>query len=119
MSNISALIWLIPVLPLIGFLINGLGRKQLSKGISGTIGSGVILASFILSVLVFFQVKTNGAFNVSYFDFIRLSNFELGFEFKIDQLSSIFLLIIRLNKIYLLLCVSALTAPKFRVTNCD
>lgn len=94
MSNISALIWLIPVLPLIGFLINGLGRKQLSKGISGTIGSGVILASFILSALVFFQVKNAGAFNVSYFDFIRLSDFTLGFEFKIDQLSSIFLLII-------------------------
>jgi NADH-quinone oxidoreductase subunit L len=79
---------------LIGFLINGLGRKQLSKGASGTIGSGVILASFILSTLVFFQVKNTGAFNVNYFDFIRLSNFKLGFEFKIDQLSSIFLLII-------------------------
>ncbi len=94
MSNISALIWLIPILPLIGFLINGMGRKQLSKGISGIIGSAVILASFILSVLVFFQVKEAGAFNVNYFDFIRLSDFKLGFEFKIDQLSSIFLLII-------------------------
>ena len=94
MSNISALIWLIPVLPFIGFLVNGLGRKQLSKGISGTIGSGVILASFILSVLVFFQVKNVGAFNVNYFDFIRLSDFKLAFEFKVDQLSAIFLLII-------------------------
>ena len=94
MSNISALIWLIPVLPLIGFLVNGLGRKQLSKGISGTIGSGVILASFILSVLVFFQVKNVGAFNVNFFDFIRLSDFKLAFEFKVDQLSAIFLLVI-------------------------
>lgn len=94
MSNISALIWLIPVLPFIGFLVNGLGREQLSKGISGTIGSGVILASFILSVLVFFQVKNVGAFNVNYFDFIRLSDFKLAFEFKVDQLSAIFLLII-------------------------
>ena len=94
MSNISALIWLIPVLPLIGFLVNGLGRKQLSKGISGTIGSGVILASFILSVLVFFQVKNVGAFNVNFFDFIRLSDFKLAFEFKVDQLSATFLLVI-------------------------
>ena len=94
MSNISALIWLIPVLPLIGFLVNGLGRKQLSKGMSGTIGSGVILASFILSVLVFFQVKNVGAFNVNFFDFIRLSDFKLAFEFKVDQLSAIFLLVI-------------------------
>ncbi|MEX1201710.1 MAG: NADH-quinone oxidoreductase subunit L, partial [Ferruginibacter sp.] len=94
MSNISALIWLIPILPLIGFLINGMGRKHLSKGISGTLGSAVVLASFILSVLVFFQVKEEGAFNVNYFDFIRLSNFKIGFEFKIDQLSAVFLLII-------------------------
>ncbi|MEX0635182.1 MAG: proton-conducting transporter membrane subunit, partial [Ferruginibacter sp.] len=71
-----------------------MGRKHLSKGISGTLGSAVVLASFILSVLVFFQVKEEGAFNVNYFDFIRLSNFKIGFEFKIDQLSAVFLLII-------------------------
>ena len=43
-------IWLIPLLPLAGFIINGLGRNTLSKGVIGFIGSTLILASFILSI---------------------------------------------------------------------
>jgi NADH-quinone oxidoreductase subunit L len=94
MNNIFKLVWLIPVLPLIGFLINGLGRKSLSKSLSGIIGSGVILGSFVLSLLVFFQVKNGNTATIHFFDFIRLENFKIGFDYKIDQLSSLFLLII-------------------------
>jgi len=94
MNNIFKLVWLIPVLPLIGFLINGLGRKSLSKSLSGIIGSGVILGSFALSLLVFFQVKNGNTATIHFFDFIRLENFKIGFDYKIDQLSSLFLLII-------------------------
>lgn len=94
MSNILELAWLIPLLPLIGFIINGLGRKALSKGLVGIVGCGVILASFILSVMVFMQTKNGVVLNANYFDFINISTFKLGFEFKIDQLSSLFLLII-------------------------
>ena len=94
MSNIAALVWLIPVLPLLGFIINGLGRKSLSKNLSGIIGSGVILASFILSVLVFIQVKNGDVLNTYYFDFIKLNVLNVAFEFKLDALSSLFLLII-------------------------
>jgi len=94
MNNILKLVWLIPMLPLIGFLINGLGRKSLSKSLSGIIGSGVILGSFVLSLLVFFQVKNGYTATIHFFDFIRLENFKIGFDYKIDQLSSLFLLII-------------------------
>ncbi|MBC7934528.1 MAG: NADH-quinone oxidoreductase subunit L [Rhizobacter sp.] len=94
MSNILELAWLIPLLPLIGFLINGLGRKILSKGWVSMVGCGVILASFILSVMVFMQTKNGIVLNTSYFDFINVTSFKIGFEFKIDQLSSLFLLII-------------------------
>ena len=59
MNSILQLVWLIPVLPLLGFLINGLGRKQLTKSLSGIIGSGVILISFVLSVVVFLQIGSN------------------------------------------------------------
>src|SRR6188508_3433084 len=94
MSNISQLVWLIPVLPLLGFIINGLLRKSLSKSMSGIIGSGVILVSFILSVFVFISVKNGNVLNLHYFDFIRLNAFKIGFDFKLDALSSLFLLII-------------------------
>jgi NADH-quinone oxidoreductase subunit L len=94
MSNILELVWLIPVLPLVGFLINGLGRNNLSRGMAGIIGSGVVLASFVISVLLFIQVKNGVSFDKSYFDFINISSLKLGFEFKVDALSSLFLLII-------------------------
>ncbi len=92
--GIIKLIWLIPILPLAGFLINGLGRKMLSKGISGFIGSTVVLASFVLSLLAFMDVKSGNVHNIHYFDFFNLSSLKIGFDFKIDQLSSLFLMII-------------------------
>jgi NADH-quinone oxidoreductase subunit L len=94
MNNILQLVWLIPVMPLLGFLINGLGRKQLTKSLSGIIGSGVILISFVLSVVVFLQIGSNHNETVHLFDFIKLNAFKITFDFKIDQLSALFLLII-------------------------
>ncbi|MEO6405884.1 MAG: NADH-quinone oxidoreductase subunit L [Ferruginibacter sp.] len=94
MSNFVQLIWLIPILPLAGFLIIGLGRNHLSKQTSGLIGSTVILASFVVSVIIFLQVLHGQVFNPHYFNFISVDKFNIGFEFKIDQLSSFFLLII-------------------------
>ncbi len=89
------LIFLVPLLPLIGFLINGLGRKSLSKQVIAIIGSGSILGSFILSVLLFLQVKSTGTTIVAnYFNFIEVGNLTIPFAFQIDQLSSLFLLII-------------------------
>ena len=90
----SKLVYLVPLFPLLGFLINGLGRKSLSKQMISIIGSGAILASFVVSLLIFFDVKTNGGSVVLLFDFIKASSFNIPFAFQIDQLSSLFLLII-------------------------
>ncbi|MFD0795700.1 NADH-quinone oxidoreductase subunit L [Mucilaginibacter litoreus] len=88
-------IWLIPVLPLAGFIINGLGRNTFSKGVIGFIGSLLVLASFGLSIATFFQVKSTGVpVNVNLFDWISVGNFNIQMAFLIDQLSSIMLLII-------------------------
>src|SRR5665647_1854400 len=94
MSNTLQIVWLIPFLPLISFLINGLGRNNLSKTLAGIIGSGVILASFLISVYVFFIVKGDNTHVAHYFDFINTGSLKVGFDFQIDQLSSLFLLII-------------------------
>jgi len=87
-------IWLIPILPLAGFIINGLGRNSLSKGVIGFIGSALVLASFALSIAVFFQVKATGVMNVNYFEWINAGPVKVPFAFLVDQLSSIMLLII-------------------------
>ncbi|MBS1501238.1 MAG: NADH-quinone oxidoreductase subunit L [Bacteroidetes bacterium] len=87
-------IWLIPVLPLAGFLINGLGRKVLPKTLIGIIGSLVVLVSFGLSIGAFLQVKSSGAFEVNLFDWFQIGYFKVQFAFLIDQLSALMLLII-------------------------
>ncbi|MEP7164837.1 MAG: NADH-quinone oxidoreductase subunit L [Ferruginibacter sp.] len=94
MNNVLQIAWLIPILPLIGFMINGAGRNVLSKGISGFIGSAVVFASFLLSVYVFIQVKNGNTHVAHYFNFISVDFLKIAFDFKIDQLSSLFLLII-------------------------
>jgi NADH-quinone oxidoreductase subunit L len=90
------LIYLVPLLPLIGCLINGLGRNALSKSLVGIIGSGVVFVSFCISVLVFLQVSKEGFTTqvVHYFDFIHVDKLNIPFEFEVDQLASLFLLII-------------------------
>ncbi len=91
----NKLVYLIPLFPLIGFLINGLCRKSLSKTFISVIGSGSILASFIVSLILFFDVKSGGAMAVNpLFTFIQTSTLKIDFAFQVDQLSSLFLLII-------------------------
>ncbi|MCI0920593.1 NADH-quinone oxidoreductase subunit L [Sphingobacterium rhinopitheci] len=94
------LIWLIPLIPLIGFLINGLGQKVLSKTLIGIIGSGVVLASFLLSCVLFGMVMDardaggDGVFTYQLFEWIAVGDFKLNFSFLLDPLSSLMLLII-------------------------
>ncbi len=90
----SKLVFLVPLFPLLGFLINGLLRKQLSKSATGIIGSGAILASFIVSVMLFLDVKAGKTGVVSLFDFLSFDKIHIPFAFQVDQLSSLFLLII-------------------------
>jgi NADH-quinone oxidoreductase subunit L len=94
MQNALQIVYLIPLLPLIGFLVNGLGRKHLSKPVISLVGCGTILASFILSIWVFMQVKGGNTYDAHYFNFISVGKLVIPFAFKIDQLSSLFLLII-------------------------
>ena len=58
------------------------------------IGCGTILASFLLSSWVFMEVKGGNTHIAQYFDFISVGTLKIPFAFQIDQLSSLFLLII-------------------------
>lgn len=90
----NQLVYLVPLFPLIGFVINGLFRNYLPKNLSGIFGCGSVLVSFIFSVLLFIDVKNGATFNQKLFDFISVGDLSIPFAFQVDQLSSIFLLII-------------------------
>jgi NADH-quinone oxidoreductase subunit L len=90
------LVWLIPLIPLVGFLINGLGRNILPKSVVGVIGCLTILLSFGLSVGVFLELNSSEvrSFTVPLFDWISAGSLLVPFSFLVDPLSSLMLLIV-------------------------
>jgi NADH-quinone oxidoreductase subunit L len=92
----SQLVYLVPLFPLVGFLVIGLGRNLWSKTLTGLIGCAAVLASFVVSVMIFNEVRTPGFMPVTVrlFDFIHTGSLNISFAFQVDQLSSLFLLII-------------------------
>ncbi|MDA9555243.1 NADH-quinone oxidoreductase subunit L [Pelobium sp.] len=88
------LVWLIPLFPFLGFLINGLGRNVLPKAVIGTIASLAVLASFAISLGIFFEFKATEPAVIHLFDWIKVGGINIPFSFQIDQLSILMLLII-------------------------
>ena len=90
----NQLIPLIPFLPFIGFVINGLLGKNLSKTTVGIIGSGTLLASFLLTVACFNQVAASGPIQMTLYNFFSIDNLNVNFGFLVDQLSVWMMLIV-------------------------
>jgi NADH-quinone oxidoreductase subunit L len=94
MGIMKVLVGFIILWPLAGFLFNGLGRNYWSKKVIAYKATGYIVASFIASVFAFLYVQEHGATSVHYFDFINTATLKIPFDFKVDALSSLFLLVI-------------------------
>jgi len=91
------LVYLVPLFPLIGFLINGIFWRKMPKSTGGIIGCVAVLASFCVSLGIFFEVRSEdfqGPAVVELFDFIQSGTLRIPFSFQVDALSSLFLLII-------------------------
>src|SRR5687767_4304439 len=96
---ISTLLPFVLLLPLVGFLINGLFGKRIgSEKAIGTIGSATVGIAFILSVVMFLEMlglpEGSRRTIVELLPWISAGQFSVGFFYQIDQLSIIFLLII-------------------------
>ncbi|MDP5140975.1 MAG: NADH-quinone oxidoreductase subunit L, partial [Spirosomaceae bacterium] len=97
-----SLIALIPLVPLIGFLINGLGFRKIPKNVVSIVGVGASFISFLLVAYTFgygvgdaaFNSTTFQPINVTLFDWITVGDLNIPFAFQIDQLTIIMLFII-------------------------
>jgi len=91
----NLIVTLIPLFPLFGFLILGLGFRNIPRKITSFIGPGTILASFILSIIVLINIHH---FTISpfhhLFNWIKVGNLTIPFAFLIDPLSCLMLLIV-------------------------
>jgi NADH-quinone oxidoreductase subunit L len=92
------LVWLIPVFPLVGFLINGLLGKQFPEKAIGWIGSLAVGASFVVAVLIFLELlgmppAARSVQKVVY-TWILSGELNIGVAFLVDPLSMIMLLVV-------------------------
>ncbi len=91
-------IWLIPLLPLSGFLINGILGKKLGKTLVSWIGCGSVGLSFLISIKVLFELLSFPAegrvFEKIVFPWIYSGLFKVNVSFLIDPLSGIMLLVV-------------------------
>jgi NADH-quinone oxidoreductase subunit L len=89
-------VWLIPLLPLIGFLINGILGRKLGKNLVSWIGCGSVGLSFLISVKVFFELLSLPAeeriFEKIVFPWIYSGFFKVNISFLIDPLSCVMIL---------------------------
>src|SRR5438128_521345 len=97
--KIELLCALIPLFPLIGFLINGLGFRRVPNGLVGAIATVAVLASFLTSAYLFGafignagRIQNSGPLIATLFDWISVGDLHINFSFQIDQLSLIMLL---------------------------
>ncbi|WP_082161505.1 NADH-quinone oxidoreductase subunit L [Rufibacter radiotolerans] len=98
-ANNAEMTWvclLIPLLPLIGFLINGLGNRKLPNGLAGLIGCATVIGSFLLSLYLFFGFEGYGnrPYTTDIFNWISVGALKIPFSFQIDQLSLVMLLLV-------------------------
>ncbi|ROH97448.1 NADH-quinone oxidoreductase subunit L [Chryseobacterium daecheongense] len=89
------LVYAIILLPLLGFLINGLFGKNLPKIVVGVLGTLVVFASFCISVSLFMDFDSESQpVIVKAFEWFRVNGVQINFGFQIDQLSLMMIMII-------------------------
>ncbi len=91
--------YLIAVLPLIGFLINGLfGTKIKNEKVSGIIGSLTVLGSFIITILAYLEITSlpeeARSITIPLFNWITSGTLNISAAYLMDPLSITMCLII-------------------------
>src|ERR1700675_3782640 len=92
-------LWLIPLLPLAGFALNGLFGRRFSKTVINAIGGGSVLLAFLL---VLKSLNSLGAFSGGleethvehYFTWIQSGALNISVDFAIDRLTAVMLMIV-------------------------
>ncbi|MAY01669.1 MAG: NADH-quinone oxidoreductase subunit L [Gammaproteobacteria bacterium] len=93
------LLWLVPTIPVIGFLILTLTQGKLSEVPAGIIGAGSIGLSFLVALLVgldFMAMSEAGAssFSQNLWTWMAVGSFEAGFTLYLDGVSLVMMFII-------------------------
>jgi NADH-quinone oxidoreductase subunit L len=91
-------LYLIPLLPLIGFLINGIWGRKLGEKNVGLIATSVLGIAFVMSLIVFFDLLAldphHRVIEVNYFTWMSVGNLNIPFGMLLDPLSGVMILVV-------------------------
>jgi NADH-quinone oxidoreductase subunit L len=88
-------LWLIPIFPLAGFLINGLAGRRMPKAAINAVAIGSVLLSFLWVLKVLFSAGSlETALVEHYFTWIQSGLVNIGCDFAVDRLTAVMLLIV-------------------------
>lgn len=94
----QALIAVLLLSPVVGFILNGVRFRSSNYLIAGTIATLAVAISFVCSVILFLQLVDLPAeartLTSNYFEWIAVDKFKINAGFVVDQISSIMILII-------------------------
>ena len=88
-------LWLIPILPLAGFLINGIFGRRFSKSLVNTVAIGSVVLSFLWVLKTIFAMgDLNTSIEEHYFTWIQSGTIDIGCDFLVDRLTIVMLLVV-------------------------
>ena len=87
------LIWMVPVLPLVGVLINGIfGRWTRDR--AHVLGVGTTALSFLVALGIFLQTLGGQTLNWDVYSWVAVGEFHATVGFQVDPLSSVMMLVV-------------------------
>src|SRR5579863_8074353 len=92
-------LWLIPILPLLGFLLNGIFGKRLPKAAINAVAVGSVLLAFLwvlksLNALGAFGGGLEETYKEHYYTWIQSGPLNISIDFAIDRLTAVMLMIV-------------------------
>src|SRR5271154_616553 len=88
-------LWLIPILPLIGFLINGLFGRRFPKALINTFAVASVALSFawvVKTLLALGPIETK--YIEHYFTWIQSGHLTIDVDFAVDRLTAVMLMVV-------------------------
>jgi NADH-quinone oxidoreductase subunit L len=91
-------IWLIPVLPLVGFLVNGLLGRKFPRPVAGIVACTSMFLSLVMSVIAFAELLKSDVHErfveLTLFAWIPSGTFSVDVAFLLDPLSAVMILVV-------------------------
>ncbi|HET9917384.1 MAG TPA: NADH-quinone oxidoreductase subunit L, partial [Candidatus Binatia bacterium] len=90
----SDLLRWIPLIPLLGSVVNLFFGRALGKQTAGALASAAVGASFALAFYLFWQLPATGIFRDLVYTWIQSGSFQANISFQVDALSAVMLLVV-------------------------